>query len=178
MGNTGLRTRCLCQGWRCINFFLSLNVSDDSSVLCKRFVNCSWFLTHRLANPHWAMCWTAWRLRCLTSPLHSLPGEQLTSRTLKWTVSLLFQRNPHIRCKNLRRVRCDCVSVFFFSSVGEREDWFHTLSRAIADHAAGLCTFGGPCSEVGRMTSVQCVSFTAAIYWDYNCTWSVQTFWL
>nr|XP_043880194.1 FYVE, RhoGEF and PH domain-containing protein 5 isoform X1 [Solea senegalensis] len=32
-------------------------------------------------------------------------------------------------------------------SVGEREDWFHTLSRAIADHAAGLCTFGGPCSE-------------------------------
>ncbi|KAK2862463.1 hypothetical protein Q5P01_001996 [Channa striata] len=33
------------------------------------------------------------------------------------------------------------------SSVGEREDWFHTLSRAIADHAAGLCTFGGPCTE-------------------------------
>ncbi|XP_008283648.1 FYVE, RhoGEF and PH domain-containing protein 5 isoform X2 [Stegastes partitus] len=33
------------------------------------------------------------------------------------------------------------------SSVAEREDWFHTLSRAIADHAAGLCTFGGPCSE-------------------------------
>lgn len=33
------------------------------------------------------------------------------------------------------------------SSVVEREDWFHTLSRAIADHAAGLCTFGGPCSE-------------------------------
>lgn len=38
--------------------------------------------------------------------------------------------------------------VSLFSSVGEREDWFHTLSRAIADHAAGLCTFGGPCSEV------------------------------
>ncbi|KAM9409089.1 FYVE, RhoGEF and PH domain-containing protein 5 isoform 3-T3 [Pholidichthys leucotaenia] len=36
------------------------------------------------------------------------------------------------------------------SSVGEREDWFHTLSRAIADHAAGLCTFGGPCSEQAR----------------------------
>ncbi|XP_072238789.1 FYVE, RhoGEF and PH domain-containing protein 5 isoform X1 [Leuresthes tenuis] len=33
------------------------------------------------------------------------------------------------------------------SSVAEREDWFHTLSRAIADHAAGLCTFGGPCTE-------------------------------
>lgn len=33
------------------------------------------------------------------------------------------------------------------SSCSEREDWFHTLSRAIADHAAGLCTFGGPCSE-------------------------------
>ncbi|CDQ84969.1 unnamed protein product [Oncorhynchus mykiss] len=33
------------------------------------------------------------------------------------------------------------------SSCGERDDWFHTLSRAIADHAAGLCTFGGPCSE-------------------------------
>ncbi|XP_030633385.1 FYVE, RhoGEF and PH domain-containing protein 5 isoform X2 [Chanos chanos] len=28
------------------------------------------------------------------------------------------------------------------SSCGEREDWFHTLSRAIADHAAGLNTFG------------------------------------
>lgn len=27
------------------------------------------------------------------------------------------------------------------SSLGEREDWFHTLSRAIADHAAGLNTF-------------------------------------
>ncbi|XP_035376273.1 FYVE, RhoGEF and PH domain-containing protein 5 isoform X2 [Electrophorus electricus] len=27
------------------------------------------------------------------------------------------------------------------SSVAEREDWFHTLSRAIADHAAGLNTF-------------------------------------
>ncbi|KAL2091393.1 hypothetical protein ACEWY4_013656 [Coilia grayii] len=27
------------------------------------------------------------------------------------------------------------------SSCGEREDWFHTLSRAIADHAAGLNTF-------------------------------------
>lgn len=39
---------------------------------------------------------------------------------------------------------CFCVH----SSCGEREDWFHTLSRAIADHAAGLCTFGGPCSEV------------------------------
>ncbi|XP_056129111.1 FYVE, RhoGEF and PH domain-containing protein 5 isoform X2 [Lampris incognitus] len=33
------------------------------------------------------------------------------------------------------------------SSVVEREDWFHMLSRAIADHAAGLCTIGGPCSE-------------------------------
>lgn len=41
-----------------------------------------------------------------------------------------------------------CVLCSVFSSVGEREDWFHTLSRAIADHAAGLCTFGGPCSEV------------------------------
>lgn len=40
------------------------------------------------------------------------------------------------------------LSVSVSSSVGEREDWFHTLSRAIADHAAGLCTFGGPCSEV------------------------------
>lgn len=40
------------------------------------------------------------------------------------------------------------LSVSAPSSVGEREDWFHTLSRAIADHAAGLCTFGGPCSEV------------------------------
>ncbi|XP_050978376.1 FYVE, RhoGEF and PH domain-containing protein 5 isoform X1 [Labeo rohita] len=34
------------------------------------------------------------------------------------------------------------------SSVGEREDWFHTLSRAIADHAAGLNTFS--CSSEAR----------------------------
>ncbi|CAB1353503.1 unnamed protein product [Coregonus sp. 'balchen'] len=32
-------------------------------------------------------------------------------------------------------------------TLSAREDWFHTLSRAIADHAAGLCTSGGPCSE-------------------------------
>ncbi|XP_068450505.1 FYVE, RhoGEF and PH domain-containing protein 5 isoform X1 [Clinocottus analis] len=41
----------------------------------------------------------------------------------------------------------DITIILSASSVGEREDWFHTLSRAIADHAAGLCTFGGPCSE-------------------------------
>ncbi|XP_031423317.1 FYVE, RhoGEF and PH domain-containing protein 5 isoform X3 [Clupea harengus] len=34
------------------------------------------------------------------------------------------------------------------SSCGEREDWFHTLSRAIADHAAGLNTFS--CSSEAR----------------------------
>ncbi|XP_030230275.1 FYVE, RhoGEF and PH domain-containing protein 5 isoform X2 [Gadus morhua] len=41
----------------------------------------------------------------------------------------------------------DITIILSASSVGEREDWFHTLSRAIADNAAGLCTFGGPCSE-------------------------------
>ncbi|XP_054640837.1 FYVE, RhoGEF and PH domain-containing protein 5 isoform X2 [Dunckerocampus dactyliophorus] len=41
----------------------------------------------------------------------------------------------------------DITIILSASSVGEREDWFHTLSRAIADHAAGLCTFGGPCNE-------------------------------
>lgn len=41
----------------------------------------------------------------------------------------------------------DITIVLSAGSVAEREDWFHTLSRAIADHAAGLCTFGGPCSE-------------------------------
>ncbi|XP_052465921.1 FYVE, RhoGEF and PH domain-containing protein 5 isoform X1 [Carassius gibelio] len=34
------------------------------------------------------------------------------------------------------------------SSLSEREDWFHTLSRAIADHAAGLNTFS--CSSEAR----------------------------
>ncbi|XP_077059286.1 FYVE, RhoGEF and PH domain-containing protein 5 isoform X3 [Siphateles boraxobius] len=34
------------------------------------------------------------------------------------------------------------------SSLGEREDWFHTLSRAVADHAAGLNTFS--CSSEAR----------------------------
>nr|XP_057924735.1 FYVE, RhoGEF and PH domain-containing protein 5 isoform X2 [Doryrhamphus excisus] len=41
----------------------------------------------------------------------------------------------------------DITIILSASSVVEREDWFHTLSRAIADHAAGLCTFGGPCNE-------------------------------
>lgn len=48
-------------------------------------------------------------------------------------------------------IGCDSLSASVFSSVVEREDWFHTLSRAIADHAAGLCTFGGPCSEVRKV---------------------------
>lgn len=52
--------------------------------------------------------------------------------------------------KPFQDIRCNFLCVYFFSSVGEREDWFHTLSRAIADHAAGLCTFGGPCSEVRK----------------------------
>ncbi|XP_029358645.1 FYVE, RhoGEF and PH domain-containing protein 5 isoform X2 [Echeneis naucrates] len=47
----------------------------------------------------------------------------------------------------LRIEVCDITITLSASSIGEREDWFHTLSRAIADHAAGLCTFGGPCSE-------------------------------
>ncbi|XP_029908214.1 FYVE, RhoGEF and PH domain-containing protein 5 isoform X2 [Myripristis murdjan] len=47
----------------------------------------------------------------------------------------------------LRIEMSDITITLSASSVGEREDWFHTLSRAIADHAAGLCTFGGPCSE-------------------------------
>ncbi|XP_061903117.1 FYVE, RhoGEF and PH domain-containing protein 5 isoform X1 [Entelurus aequoreus] len=41
----------------------------------------------------------------------------------------------------------DITIILSASSIGEREDWFHTLSRAIADHAAGLCTFGGSCNE-------------------------------
>ncbi|CAB1314813.1 unnamed protein product [Coregonus sp. 'balchen'] len=49
---------------------------------------------------------------------------------------------------NALRIEVSDVSITLSaSSCGEREDWFHTLSRAIADHAAGLCTFGGPCSE-------------------------------
>ncbi|XP_029006830.1 FYVE, RhoGEF and PH domain-containing protein 5 isoform X2 [Betta splendens] len=47
----------------------------------------------------------------------------------------------------LRIEVCDITITLSAGSVGEREDWFHTLSRAIADHAAGLCTFGGPCSD-------------------------------
>lgn len=98
-------------------------------------------LTHRWANLSWTMSWTVLRLTCLTSPSHFLPGEQHAN-----------QKNElYISCKT-PRARCDCVCVCVFSSVGEREDWFHTLSRAIADHAAGLCTFGGPCSEVGKIT--------------------------
>lgn len=52
------------------------------------------------------------------------------------------------------------MSVSLFSSVGEREDWFHTLSRALADHAAGLCTFGGPCSEVRKVKQTEKLSLT------------------
>ncbi|XP_023852095.1 FYVE, RhoGEF and PH domain-containing protein 5-like [Salvelinus sp. IW2-2015] len=49
---------------------------------------------------------------------------------------------------NALRIEVNDISITLSaSSCGEREDWFHTLSRAIADHAAGLCTLGGPCSE-------------------------------
>ncbi|KAJ7998978.1 hypothetical protein DPEC_G00210600 [Dallia pectoralis] len=48
---------------------------------------------------------------------------------------------------SLRIEVSDITITLSASSCGEREEWFHTLSRAIADHAAGLCTFGGPCSE-------------------------------
>ncbi|TRY65793.1 hypothetical protein DNTS_014260 [Danionella cerebrum] len=41
----------------------------------------------------------------------------------------------------LRIEVCDVSITLSASSVAEREDWFHTLSRAIADHAAGLNTF-------------------------------------
>uniref|UniRef100_A0A3B5MHC7 FYVE, RhoGEF and PH domain containing 5a n=1 Tax=Xiphophorus couchianus TaxID=32473 RepID=A0A3B5MHC7_9TELE len=51
---------------------------------------------------------------------------------------------------NCLRIEVSDVTITLSASVGEREDWFHTLSRAIADHAAGLCTFGGPCSEQAR----------------------------
>ncbi|XP_046731060.1 FYVE, RhoGEF and PH domain-containing protein 5 isoform X1 [Silurus meridionalis] len=43
---------------------------------------------------------------------------------------------------NTLRIEVNDVNITLSaSSVGEREDWFHTLSRAIADHAAGLNTF-------------------------------------
>ncbi|KAM9444231.1 FYVE, RhoGEF and PH domain-containing protein 5 isoform 3-T3 [Clarias gariepinus] len=43
---------------------------------------------------------------------------------------------------NTLRIEVNDVTITLSaSSVGEREDWFHTLSRAIADHAAGLNTF-------------------------------------
>uniref|UniRef100_A0A3Q2VIP0 FYVE, RhoGEF and PH domain containing 5a n=1 Tax=Haplochromis burtoni TaxID=8153 RepID=A0A3Q2VIP0_HAPBU len=48
---------------------------------------------------------------------------------------------------NCLKIEVSDITITLSASVGEREDWFHTLSRAIADHAAGLCTFGGPCSE-------------------------------
>uniref|UniRef100_A0A3B4XYI8 FYVE, RhoGEF and PH domain containing 5a n=1 Tax=Seriola lalandi dorsalis TaxID=1841481 RepID=A0A3B4XYI8_SERLL len=51
---------------------------------------------------------------------------------------------------NCLRIEVSDITITLSASVGEREDWFHTLSRAIADHAAGLCTFGGPCSEQAR----------------------------
>ncbi|XP_062401892.1 FYVE, RhoGEF and PH domain-containing protein 5 isoform X3 [Sardina pilchardus] len=41
----------------------------------------------------------------------------------------------------LRIEVADVTITLSASSCGEREDWFHTLSRAIADHAAGLNTF-------------------------------------
>uniref|UniRef100_A0A3B3Z8T8 Uncharacterized protein n=1 Tax=Periophthalmus magnuspinnatus TaxID=409849 RepID=A0A3B3Z8T8_9GOBI len=49
--------------------------------------------------------------------------------------------------QNCLRIEVSDITITLSASIGEREDWFHTLSRAIADHAAGLCTFGGPCSE-------------------------------
>ncbi|XP_007228777.3 FYVE, RhoGEF and PH domain-containing protein 5 isoform X1 [Astyanax mexicanus] len=43
---------------------------------------------------------------------------------------------------NTLRIEVNDVTITLSaSSLAEREDWFHTLSRAIADHAAGLNTF-------------------------------------
>lgn len=151
MGNTGSRTHCLCQGWRYMNF----SKFHKHVLLFCFLLHCDLvlFVTHRWANPRWAMSWTVLRLRCPTSLLHSLPGEPLTFRTLMWTMAVVSKEIYTFSQAHQGHQVC-CISVFFFSSVGEREDWFHTLSRAIADHAAGLCTFGGPCSEVGKITSV------------------------
>ncbi|XP_051956917.1 FYVE, RhoGEF and PH domain-containing protein 5-like isoform X2 [Xyrauchen texanus] len=50
---------------------------------------------------------------------------------------------------NTLRIEVNDVTITLSaSSLGEREDWFHTLSRAIADHAAGLNTFS--CSSEAR----------------------------
>ena len=42
--------------------------------------------THRWANLSWTMCSTVLGSRCLTSLLHSQPGERLMAKTLKWSV--------------------------------------------------------------------------------------------
>lgn len=46
--------------------------------------------SHRWANLSSTTCWTVLGSRCLTSLLHSQPGERLTVKTLKWTVNLLI----------------------------------------------------------------------------------------
>ncbi|XP_076847361.1 FYVE, RhoGEF and PH domain-containing protein 5 isoform X2 [Brachyhypopomus gauderio] len=48
------------------------------------------------------------------------------------------------------------------SSLGEREDWFHTLSRAIADHGAGLNTFSS--SSEAREKLWMCVGEAAPVF--------------
>ncbi len=62
------------------------------------------------------------------------------------------------------------------SSLGEREDWFHTLSRAIADHAAGLNTFSCSSEVWGNTSHSLCTKYLWASYQTSNRKKSLLSF--
>ncbi|XP_073681607.1 protein kinase C delta type-like [Garra rufa] len=79
------------------------------------------------------------------SDINSQLQVQSSSKGKKTNVSKPVLDNV---LNTLRIEVSDVTITLSASSLGEREDWFHTLSRAIADHAAGLNTFS--CSSEAR----------------------------
>lgn len=87
MGNTGLKTLFLCLGWRyvvsllrwCFRWYWTSVIRVFSWTLHLFLIL---WLIFRWANLSSTTCWTVLGSRCLTSPLHSQPGEIYTVKTM------------------------------------------------------------------------------------------------
>ncbi|XP_018589640.2 FYVE, RhoGEF and PH domain-containing protein 5-like isoform X1 [Scleropages formosus] len=82
--------------------------------------------------------------------LYTYPQQDGKYR-LKNTLSLTGMRVSKPAIENVQNALkievADICITLSASSCGEREDWFHTLSRTVAEHARGLGAFGSSSSE-------------------------------
>jgi hypothetical protein len=192
MVNTGWRTLSICLGWRWV---LPLLQRWPSLTLHPWPLTLSWLVCV-------CVCWMCYAVLCVLFSQVSIPVIDNVLNALRIEVSdvTITLSARWVKAEDTCLELCtrlvhwlDTVFMYiciimctasthicFFvpSSCGERDDWFHTLSRAIADHAAGLCTFGGPCSEVMSSPlndSVQdiplkltCITFYVWNVWNAN----------